>query len=191
MDVPKSLNVRTLGYPLLLVVLCFLLFFWKLGDIPFYSRGEPREGLVVSEMSSSGNWILPLVNADYIPFKPPLFHWSGILVAKVLGRVDEFSVRFPSALFATLGVFLTYLAGAIAACLSAWIIVAAGNTALTVIVIVNAIALLTYRSYRRNTEIQVPQPDYYGANGRDNSERFRSAFDNAAIGMALVTPEGR
>ena len=112
MDVLKSLNARTLGYPLLLVVLCFLLFFWKLGDIPFYSRGEPREGLVVWEMSSSGNWILPLVNADYIPFKPPLFHWFGILVAKVLGRVDEFSVRFPSALFATLGVFLTYLAGA-------------------------------------------------------------------------------
>jgi diguanylate cyclase (GGDEF)-like protein/PAS domain S-box-containing protein len=86
---------------------------------------------------------------------------------------------------------LAFLAGAIAACLSAWIILAAGNTALTVIVIINAIALLTYRSYRRNTEIQVPQPDYYGANGRDNSERFRSAFDNAAIGMALVTPEGR
>jgi len=86
---------------------------------------------------------------------------------------------------------LTYLAGAIAACLSAWSIVAAGNNAFMIIVIVNAIALLTYVSYRKNAETQVPQADHYGANIRDNSERFRSAFDNAAIGMALVTPEGR
>ena len=87
--------------------------------------------------------------------------------------------------------FLTYAAGAIAACIIAWIIGAAGNTAFMVIVIVNAIALLTYLSYRKNTETHAPQADHYGANVRDNSERFRSAFDNAAIGMALVTPEGR
>ncbi|MGI9065427.1 MAG: putative bifunctional diguanylate cyclase/phosphodiesterase [Pyrinomonadaceae bacterium] len=87
--------------------------------------------------------------------------------------------------------FLTYLAGAIAVCMSAWFIVAAGNTAFMVIVIVTAIALLTYLSYRKNTETHGPQTDHHGAISRDNSERFRSAFDNAAIGMALVTPEGR
>src|SRR3989442_1282516 len=97
---------------ILLVALCFLLFFWGLGDLPFYNRGEPREGLVVWEMDTSGNWLLPLVNADYIPFKPPLFHWVGVMTSRVLGRVDEFTVRFPSALFGTLGVFLIYLAGA-------------------------------------------------------------------------------
>ncbi len=96
----------------LLLALCVLLFFWELGDIPFYNRGEPREGLVVSEMYTTGNWILPMVNGDYIPFKPPLFHWVGVLTAVVLGNVNEFTVRFPSALFATLGVLLTYLAGA-------------------------------------------------------------------------------
>jgi 4-amino-4-deoxy-L-arabinose transferase-like glycosyltransferase len=108
----KALNGRDIGYLIPLAALCFLLFFWNLGEIPFYTRGEPREGLVVWEMYSTGNWILPQVNGDYIPFKPPLFHWFGVIIAKVLGRVDEFSVRFPSALFGTLGVFLTYLAGA-------------------------------------------------------------------------------
>ena len=108
----KILSYPTLGCLALLLALCFLLFFWRLGDVPFYSRGEAREGLVVWEMYTSGDLILPAVNGDYIPFKPPLFHWVGVLTAKILGRVDEFSVRFPSALFGTLGVLLTFLAGA-------------------------------------------------------------------------------
>jgi 4-amino-4-deoxy-L-arabinose transferase-like glycosyltransferase len=96
----------------ILLGLCFLIFFWKLGDIPFYERGEPREGLVVAEMNSSGNLILPRVNGDYIPFKPPLFHWMGVLAARIFGGVNEFSLRLPSALLGTLGVLLTYFAGA-------------------------------------------------------------------------------
>ena len=94
-----------------LLVLCFLLYFWKLGALPFYNRGEPREGLVVWEMYKTGNWILPIINGEYIPFKPPLFHWFGVLVGMVLGHVDEFVVRFPSALFGTLGVLMTYYVG--------------------------------------------------------------------------------
>lgn len=101
----SAFDIRDL---LVLVVISFVLFFWHLGDLPFYDRGEPREGLVVQAMYSTGNWILPLINGDYIPFKPPLFHWVGVIVALVLGRVDEFVVRFPSALFGMLGVLMTY-----------------------------------------------------------------------------------
>ncbi len=108
----KTLSYPTLGSLALLLALCFLLFFWRLGSVPFYTRGEGREGLVVWEMYTSGDLILPAVNGDYIPFKPPLFHWFGVLMAKILGRVDEFSVRFPSALFGTLGVLLTFFVGA-------------------------------------------------------------------------------
>jgi 4-amino-4-deoxy-L-arabinose transferase-like glycosyltransferase len=100
-------------WPLLfLLVLCFMQFFWRLGEVPFYTRGESREGLVVWEMYKTGNWVLPIINGDYVPFKPPLFHWIGVLVAEITGRVDEFSIRFPSALFASLGVLVTYAAGA-------------------------------------------------------------------------------
>jgi 4-amino-4-deoxy-L-arabinose transferase-like glycosyltransferase len=97
---------------LALTVICFALFFWKLGDLPFYDRGEPREGLVVQAMYTTGNWILPMINGGYIPFKPPLFHWFAVLVALVTGRVDEFVTRFPSALFGVLGVLMTYYVGA-------------------------------------------------------------------------------
>jgi diguanylate cyclase (GGDEF)-like protein/PAS domain S-box-containing protein len=87
--------------------------------------------------------------------------------------------------------FLTYLGGAIAAGLSAWLIISVGNTVFLTIVIISSIALFTWLSYRKNTETLAMQAEHHGANGRDNSERFRSAFDNAAIGMALVTPQGR
>jgi 4-amino-4-deoxy-L-arabinose transferase-like glycosyltransferase len=95
----------------ILLGLCFLFFFWRLGRTPFYERGEPREGMVVEAMYASGNWILPKVNGEYIPFKPPLFHWFAAIAANCFGRVDEFTVRFPSALFASLGVLVTYFAG--------------------------------------------------------------------------------
>ncbi len=93
-----------------LLALCFGLYFWRLGNIPFHTRGEPREALVIWEMTRTGNWILPLINGDYIPFKPPLFHWFGVLISQVCGDVNELTARLPSALFATLGVFLIYFA---------------------------------------------------------------------------------
>src|SRR3954447_9026101 len=87
----------------LLAILCMFQFFWGLGAIPFYTRGESREGLVVWEMFTTGNWILPRINGDYIPFKPPLFHWIGASVSILAGDVSELSIRFPSALLATFG----------------------------------------------------------------------------------------
>src|SRR5919109_1378350 len=95
----------------LLLVLSFFVFFWGLGDIPFYTRGEAREGLVICEMYKTGNWILPIINEDYIPFKPPFFHWIGVLTSMAAGEVNELTIRFPSAVFATFGVVLVYIAG--------------------------------------------------------------------------------
>ena len=101
-----------LRHILILTVASLLLYFWDLGAIPFYDRGEPREGLVVAEMVSSGNLILPQVNGEYIPYKPPLFHWLGVVAVKLFGRVDEFTLRLPSALLGMLGILLTYWIGA-------------------------------------------------------------------------------
>jgi 4-amino-4-deoxy-L-arabinose transferase-like glycosyltransferase len=96
---------------ILLLAVCLLLFFLNLERVPFYDRGESREGLVVWEMFTSGNWVLPIINDEYIPSKPPLFHWTALLVAKIFGGVDEFTLRSPSAFFGALGVLLTYLTG--------------------------------------------------------------------------------
>src|SRR5262245_11128 len=97
---------------ILLVVICTVLFFQS-PDAPFYDKQEGREALVVWEIIHSGNWILPLRNGIEIPSKPPLYHWLAALIAKFTHQLDEFTVRFPSALLGTLGVLLTYLTGAI------------------------------------------------------------------------------
>jgi 4-amino-4-deoxy-L-arabinose transferase-like glycosyltransferase len=94
-----------------LTLLCALLYLWGLGELPFYTKGEPREATVVWEICTSGEWILPLRNGHLIPSKPPLFHWLGVLLSLAWGEVNEGTIRLPSALLAMLGVLLTYSAG--------------------------------------------------------------------------------
>ncbi len=88
--------------------LCGVMFFADLGAVPFHSRGEAREALEVREIVDSSEWILPLLNGDEIPSKPPLFHWLAAATALATGEISEFDVRFPSALLATFSVFLVF-----------------------------------------------------------------------------------
>ncbi len=94
-----------------LLLLCFLLYFWDLGLVPFYSYEESKEALIVWEMVNGGGWILPLRNGTELPLKPPLFHWFGALIALISGRVNEFAVRSPSAFFGTGAVLVIFVFG--------------------------------------------------------------------------------
>ncbi|HEV8725320.1 MAG TPA: glycosyltransferase family 39 protein [Candidatus Binatia bacterium] len=96
---------------LLLVALCGVLYFPFLGSVPFFDKGEPREALAVQDIVQRGEWLVPLKRATDIPSKPPLFHWSAASVAGVTGSLTEATIRFPSALYATLGVLLIYWLG--------------------------------------------------------------------------------
>ncbi len=87
---------------------CLLLFFVNLGSAPLNTKGEPRVGLQVQEQLRSGDWILPRLNGRALPSKPPLFPWLGGLTALVTGSVDEFALRFPSALMATAVVLMVF-----------------------------------------------------------------------------------
>jgi hypothetical protein len=95
----------------LLIALCGVLYFPFLGSVPFFDKGEPREALAVQDIVQRGEWLVPLKRATDIPSKPPLFHWSAASVVRVTGSLNEATIRFPSALYATLGVLLIYWLG--------------------------------------------------------------------------------
>jgi 4-amino-4-deoxy-L-arabinose transferase-like glycosyltransferase len=102
---------KSIAYAILLILLCGVLYFPYLSSTPFFGKGEPREALAVQDIVERGEWLVPLKRATEIPSKPPLFHWSAALTAALTGKLDETTIRFPSALYATLGVLIIYLFG--------------------------------------------------------------------------------
>lgn len=95
----------------ILCALCGILYFPYLGSTPFFDKGEPREAMAVQDIVRRGEWLVPLKRATDIPSKPPLFHWSAALTARITGELSEATIRFPSALYATLGVLILYVFG--------------------------------------------------------------------------------
>jgi 4-amino-4-deoxy-L-arabinose transferase-like glycosyltransferase len=110
---PAAVNSKLIGIWHLagLMLLCGALFFSQLAQIPFFDKGEPREAIVVQRIFLTGKWLFPLKGEAEIPSKPPLFHWFGAMTSAAFGRINEVTVRFPSALFATLGVLIVYFFG--------------------------------------------------------------------------------
>ncbi len=112
MAAPDSNRSPSVFHLLLLLALCGALYFPYLGNTPIFDKGEPREALAVQDIIQRGEWLFPLKRASAIPSKPPMFHWSAALTYQVTGVLDEATIRFPSALYATLGVLCLYLFGA-------------------------------------------------------------------------------
>lgn len=102
----------------------------------------------------------------------------------------------------------TYFAGASAAAIVAQLIGQIGLYAFLALVPIIAIIYLTYRTYLRNVETSAAQAEqaklhveelnrFIAEQERiskalqESEEHFRTAFDYAAIGMALVSPAGK
>jgi 4-amino-4-deoxy-L-arabinose transferase-like glycosyltransferase len=110
-EVARVARLPLLAAALAVVAAWVVLSLWGLGAAPFHTKGEPREALVVWEMTHGSSLVLPLRNGTELPSKPPLLHWLGALTATVRGELDEWSVRFPSALASLLGSLLVLVAG--------------------------------------------------------------------------------
>lgn len=105
-------NDETLNPFLLIgpVLLAALLFSWSIFHSDL-SKREAREGVPIVNMMRGGNLWLPQINPQQLRTKPPLFYWSGLLSSKILGGVDEVSLRIPSVLAGMGTVFLTTFLG--------------------------------------------------------------------------------
>jgi 4-amino-4-deoxy-L-arabinose transferase-like glycosyltransferase len=74
--------------------------------LPLIDRDEPRFAEASREMRQSRDLIIPRVNGAYRFDKPPLIYWCQVASSMIFGESD-FSVRFPSAVFAAATVVLT------------------------------------------------------------------------------------
>jgi diguanylate cyclase (GGDEF)-like protein/PAS domain S-box-containing protein len=83
-----------------------------------------------------------------------------------------------------------YLAGSVAACLFAQLASAAGVGAVTAAAAGASILLFACGKRLARAKAESAAQSHVGSL-KESPERFRSAFDHAAIGMALVSPEGR
>src|SRR4030043_199188 len=95
----------------LLLGFCFVIYFLNLGRWDLWNPDEPRYAQVAREMVQRGDWVLMHFNGQIYADKPPLFFWFIAFSSALWGGLTSFSVRFPSALFGTLIVLLTFFLG--------------------------------------------------------------------------------
>lgn len=101
----SALYRRLLAATLLLAAAAF---YWGLGDIALMSFNEARRAIPEHDMFMSGDWLLPRLNGELYLTKPPLLYWLAAGAARLVGGVDEWAVRLPSALAATATLVFVY-----------------------------------------------------------------------------------
>jgi 4-amino-4-deoxy-L-arabinose transferase-like glycosyltransferase len=100
--------------PLVLLPLCGLLFFYRLGDRELSSSHEARAAQNAQTILDNGDWVLPRLFDRHAELqKPPLYYWLVASLAWLMGgRVDAWAVRLPAALTALATVLLVWRLGA-------------------------------------------------------------------------------
>lgn len=95
-------------YTLVLLLLVLQFFFWKLDARPLNKIQELRVAETAREMVTNGDWVIPYFNGELRLRKPPLAYWVTATSYTVSGKINEFTARFGSALFASLTVFALF-----------------------------------------------------------------------------------
>jgi 4-amino-4-deoxy-L-arabinose transferase-like glycosyltransferase len=96
----------------LLLASGLLLFFWRLGSHDLWPPDEPRFALVAQEMWTRGDYSVLSLNNHLYTDKPPLFFWAINGFGRLLGGIDEWAARLPSAVAALLAMILIARLGA-------------------------------------------------------------------------------
>ncbi|HTH50190.1 MAG TPA: glycosyltransferase family 39 protein, partial [Candidatus Limnocylindria bacterium] len=86
---------------------CLLLFYYGLGAGELY-RTETLRAVLAAEMLRSGNWVVPTLYGEPLLTKPPGMYIAIALASWPVGAVTETTARLPSAVAATVTVWLLY-----------------------------------------------------------------------------------
>ncbi len=89
----------------------YFIFFHNIGNYPLMDVDETRYVAIAREMFHSKDFLSLYLNGDYFFEKPPLYFWGECISFWFWGVVNEFSARFPVALYGMLTCFLLYFTG--------------------------------------------------------------------------------
>ena len=93
-----------------LFFVALILFFAGNWLAPITDPTESVYALTAKEMLAADDWLSPRIYGDFWFDKPIMFYWELLIAYKLFG-VGEFASRFFPAVFATLGLFITYFFG--------------------------------------------------------------------------------
>ncbi len=94
-----------------LVVICYFIFFFNIGNYALMDVDETRYVSMARDMFNGKDFLTLYLNGEYFFEKPPLYFWGECLSFAIFGKITEFTARFPVALYGTLSVLLVYLTG--------------------------------------------------------------------------------
>ena len=94
----------------ILLVVCFVCFWWRLGGLGLIDPDEPFYAQTGHEMVTSGDWITPQIYGQPQFEKPILYYWMLAGSYRLFGE-SEFVGRIPNALSATALVLLVWAFG--------------------------------------------------------------------------------
>lgn len=92
---------------LILSALCAILFLYGINAGELY-RTESLRAIVAAEFLRSGDWITPRLYGEPLLTKPPIAYAAIALASWPFGGVTEWTARLPSAIAASLVVFMVY-----------------------------------------------------------------------------------
>jgi 4-amino-4-deoxy-L-arabinose transferase-like glycosyltransferase len=101
---------KVVGADILLAVVAVLLLFWALGEKGLWTA-EGRWAEVTREMFLTGDFFHPAINGEPYFDKPLLTYWLIALISTLTGRLDEWTVRLPSAISGLLALWATVYLG--------------------------------------------------------------------------------
>lgn len=96
---------------LALALVCYFVFFFNIGNYALMDVDETRYVSMARDMFHSKDFLTLYLNGDYFFEKPPLYFWGECLSFAIFGKVNEFTARFPVALYGILSTFLVYFVG--------------------------------------------------------------------------------
>lgn len=92
-------------------IVFYFIFFHNIWAYALMDVDESRYVSMAKDMFNSKDYLTLYLNNEYFFEKPPLYFWGECLSFKLFGQINEFTARFPIALYGTACSYLAYFIG--------------------------------------------------------------------------------